>query len=617
VQYTAADSPAHVLALHLDAGRDNNANVTSIEALGGPDEDHLDTNLGTLSVHSKFVGWKTVSCVSSDGNVCKVVRLKFKSSHSKVRVRQLLAYINADDELEGSISLGDLTKHRANEALQLFRQLSMKLFGFKRAEAVPDAGEEPARGGDESQLRQQVVGLLFDKDSQLTQLQTQVCGRFFADISKQTHILVNDSSDLYDDGYLNELVGMVASLAASDAGVENIATEQTLINDLVCLLHLGSSRVQAGAIAIIRRLLLVVQPSKLATLLPKLPVSHAGEGLVPLLILAISKALDVQVRVRGQGKSVTKTTFATAVSTLNEGLSRWYQGKTAPESAHSIIVLLADTLNGEFGSEWENNARSIVVNLVKSLSVIENVSDTLAMCAKEPDVWLALGALATLTKDLVDKLSHERSDVPVGDQFLCDNHDDGSTLASYRCSECDLSLCSECDSVLHLSKRARGHTRLKLEQAESKSLVELNEGCGRARLPLLLAIADRRSLQGVIEIKAAGASSGACCRFCEGPLGDDGGVSQAIATGISNVCESKECKELALQCCDKTLPCTHACCGLRGEQPCLPCLHSCDSESLDKPLTQDHEDQCMICFTGALAEEPCIRVGSRTKLLVS
>ena len=612
IQYTAGDTAAEVVALHLDAGRDSNTSVNSIEAVGGPDEDHLDTKLGTFAVAGKFVGWKMVSCIGSDGHLCKVVRLSLKSSHSKVRVRQLAAFHSAEG-MEGGLALGELTKLRANEALQLFRQLSMKLFGFKRAEAIPEADkDEPGQGDGDSQLRQQVVGLLFNKDSQLSLLQARVCNHFFAEISKQTCVLVEHSDDSFDDDYLHELVGMVASLAASDAGIEKIASEQALINDLVCLLHLSSSRVQAGAIAIIRRLLLVVQPAALAGRLVKLPVADAGEGMIPLLILAVAKALDVQVRVRGQGKTVTKTSFETAVPIPSaDGLARWYRGKPSSDSAHSIINLLADALHDKFGVEWQGNTRSIIMNLVESLSVLENESEMLASCINKPGVWLALGALAAMNKELVDKLSQEPTDEPnSGPRSFCDNHDDSSTLASFRCSECDLSLCGDCDSFLHLSRRARGHSRLKLASAESKSLVELNEGCGRVRLPLLLAIADRRSLQGVIEIKAASTATGSCCRFCEGPLTDDGGVAQAMVTGISSVCASKECIELAKQCCDKTLPCTHACCGIRGEPLCLPCLRGCDNEASDKPLTQDHEDQCMICFTGALPEEPCIQVKS-------
>ena len=42
---------------------------------------------------------------------------------------------------------------------------------------------------------------------------------------------------------------------------------------------------------------------------------------------------------------------------------------------------------------------------------------------------------------------------------LCGNHDDGSTGAVVSCEDCTLSLCAECDKILHLPKRMRDHNR--------------------------------------------------------------------------------------------------------------------------------------------------------------
>ena len=57
--------------------------------------------------------------------------------------------------------------------------------------------------------------------------------------------------------------------------------------------------------------------------------------------------------------------------------------------------------------------------------------------------------------------------------------------------------------------------------------------------------------------------------------------------------------------CSRTLLCGHQCGGIRGEDPCLPCLHGCnDADS----LRQDADDMCMICFTEAIAAAPAIQV---------
>lgn len=70
------------------------------------------------------------------------------------------------------------------------------------------------------------------------------------------------------------------------------------------------------------------------------------------------------------------------------------------------------------------------------------------------------------------------------------------------------------------------------------------------------------------------------------------------------------------QLCTKSLSCGHPCNGIRDEEECLPCLKGCGDNT---KLTQDNEDQCMICFTCALEDEPCIQVqqDSRSPLLIS
>lgn len=77
---------------------------------------------------------------------------------------------------------------------------------------------------------------------------------------------------------------------------------------------------------------------------------------------------------------------------------------------------------------------------------------------------------------------------------------------------------------------------------------------------------------------------------------------------MQNCCDQAECVELAKKSCTKTHACGHACYGVRDEETCLPCLHGCaGAAGTATKLTQDHEDQCMICFTGALSEAPCMQ----------
>ena len=90
------------------------------------------------------------------------------------------------------------------------------------------------------------------------------------------------------------------------------------------------------------------------------------------------------------------------------------------------------------------------------------------------------------------------------------------------------------------------------------------------------------------------------CRFC-------GTTSNTGLLAIGNVCVDPECQERAGMVCDKTLSCGHICCGVKGEEKCLPCLNGCSSG--DPKLKQDADDMCMICYTEGLSCAPCIQVG--------
>lgn len=90
-------------------------------------------------------------------------------------------------------------------------------------------------------------------------------------------------------------------------------------------------------------------------------------------------------------------------------------------------------------------------------------------------------------------------------QPLCDNHDDGETQALILCDQCG-NLCGECDRVLHYRKTTSGHQRQVFKEEEEAVKVELHEGCGRIKLYWTMALADYRTLKGMIEFKETGSS---------------------------------------------------------------------------------------------------------------
>ncbi|EDQ87112.1 uncharacterized protein MONBRDRAFT_33522 [Monosiga brevicollis MX1] len=620
------------VAVHVDNVRDAQNAVLSLSLHTSKTAPVLGGKASSLD--KSHAGWVILSVPPNlpapPSNL--VVRV---GGSTKSRVRQVVV-LGVPQRTSGGLPLAEQAKARGNDALALFRLLTLQLFGGGQsvgAAQPPVEGDAPAPaeaddpkqgdpkkdgdGGDQAidtpELRQHVVGLLFDQDARLNTLQQQVCKHFFNEIGHQAEAISRAAEDaeegvaVVNDDYLFELVNMVASLSASASGIENVARERELINDLVGLLHLSTPRVQRQVVHILCRLLQVVPPTTMATLVTRVPLASKQEGLVPLLILAVAKALTVQVRVRGgQSKVNETTTFRASVATPSDkSLYRWFTGRLEQENGTAVVMVLDQMLSGQLGVAWQENAYECLTALLDILPRFESSEDPV-LAAKNLDVWLALGALACIDTKLVALLNAKVAPESDGKSF-CDNHDDGETTALVKCGECQASFCADCDHVLHLSRTKRDHVRVRLTTQQAASNVELNEGTGRVRLPRLLCLTDRVSLKAVIEVKAT-ATSGTTCRFCDSPLGPDGGLAQTMSTGIKNCCPDKDCIELARACCTKTLACGHACCGVRNEEQCLPCLHGCDNESLEHPLTQDQEDQCMICFTSSLQEEPCLRV---------
>jgi len=105
-------------------------------------------------------------------------------------------------------------------------------------------------------------------------------------------------------------------------------------------------------------------------------------------------------------------------------------------------------------------------------------------------------------------------------------------------------------------------------------------------------------------------TGGGQCRFC-------GSTNDTGLLAIGTVCAEKDCQERAKVVCTKTLPCSHPCNGVQGEDECLPCLHGCKTKqegdkdevkSKLQELKQDADDMCMICYTENLSCAPCIQV---------
>lgn len=148
--------------------------------------------------------------------------------------------------------------------------------------------------------------------------------------------------------------------------------------------------------------------------------------------------------------------------------------------------------------------------------------------------------------------------------------------------------------------------RERLASSEPELTIELHEGCGRVKMRKIVALCDRRSFKAVVEFKSQTIRVDMTCRFCGAELQEGSGLSSLSQCGLRHVCAV--CMPLGANCCLKVHPCGHPCDGLRDEEQCLPCLYGCPRESPALHLSQDREDECMMCYSGSLSEGPCVQL---------
>lgn len=97
------------------------------------------------------------------------------------------------------------------------------------------------------------------------------------------------------------------------------------------------------------------------------------------------------------------------------------------------------------------------------------------------------------------------------------------------------------------------------------------------------------------------------CRFCDEELNSDNTApGRAPSKALRDVCNGDDCVARRALSCTKTLACGHACCGVRGERECLPCIHEdCWEES---GAGVDGSDFCGICWSEAHTAAPCLKL---------
>ena len=463
----ATDWRLAVVSVHVDNGRDIGSKVSSVTIQAGLTADSVE-QVRHVDLDQRHAGWVSAWLANSSASF---VRLELRGTDNTLRVRQLKLLAESRDHGRRSRGQCDVIEQRQceNETLSVFRLLTSLVFG-----GLVSAGD--------ADLKEHMVGILFSHVTQLTRLQRQVCAHIVDSVRVEaarvrTHWLSQPPPPPADvsDAYCFELLSLLLALSGSSVGRRYVAQQTGLLEELTSMLHTASARVQRQVVSLLRRTLSDISPRSFAALLgidDAPPSNLAGllttgsvhrRGLLDVLLACIAKALSVQVKSRLPG-SVSRAAF---VSLADCGMSVdeecwWLRGSVPTQLAESIIRLLVEMTDGQLGSEWAAVTKCAIADPIVRLSQLSTASRTADVCLESPVIWLALAALCVLHVDHVQLLSTGRwAHAPSASapSPTCDNHDDGETPATILCGSGCGSLCSDCDRVLHLSKRHRLHQR--------------------------------------------------------------------------------------------------------------------------------------------------------------
>ena len=463
-----SDCQLRVICVHIDNTRDIGNKVSSLVIACGLTVDNVNP-VRQVELDHRHVGWVSAWLANSSA---RFVRVELHGPDNSVRVRQLKLLAECSvDKLHVN---DDMIEQRECEieTLSVFRLLTSLVFG--RLVSVDDGADRDLVAADDVDLKEHMVGILFSHTGELTRLQRQVCSHIVRSIQQETGRVKSMMS--VSDAYCFELLSLLLALSGSAVGRRYVAQQQGLIEDLITLLHTASARVQRQVVLLLRRTLLDITPSSFASLLGittspptdlavLMSCTEVYDGYKPavldVFLACIAKALAVQVKTRLPGV-VSKSTSVN-VSSAHCG-DLWYlQGSVPAQLAESIMKLLMDMSAGRLGAQWAAVTKCAVAGPIINLSHLSASCRTADVCLQSTVIWLALASLCVLTQEHVDQLSTGRwsnvaSSSAVGSP-TCDNHDDGETPATILCTSGCGSLCTECDRVLHLSRRSRLHHR--------------------------------------------------------------------------------------------------------------------------------------------------------------
>ncbi|KAE9549406.1 hypothetical protein FO519_007385 [Halicephalobus sp. NKZ332] len=590
-----------LLTIFVDNIRDPNFKVNQIVVR------NLKMNvIMNLDIDWNFVGWLKVVVSGLDG-----VHITLKGSDNGCRLRQIVAFgqktstttpeeVKQDRGIRPSLSHQIFFSTAQMDAFTLFQAIAAQAFSDELAEE---------KNGT---LRQQVIDLLFNR-VQLQPLQSYVCFQMVSAVEREIISLRDRSKKNY--GYVCGLMVMLVKICESRKGLEVFSLKNGLLIILSELLFFAPSVVQNQVIETVSVLLKHFKPQEISVF-------------VQNLLAGISKAVSLQVK----DKTTRKVSSQKIGSQTSEVPPNWRLDRPmTSEVAQKIIKFINKITSSDFGEPWAIATKTELANQIMNLSQILTLASTSSSELTEPTLteavskttsslktsqfWLTVSALALINdpkwlehSPTFKLLKAKKSKEP--DSF-CENHDNGHTLAHFRCEICQSNLCRDCFTILHLNKKKKSHNARLIGCSTLCPKVDVHEGCTRLRINNLLVLFNTSKLSGMVEVSAdIGGPSNVTqsssfsnlnnchsgkCRFCSNKLSTD--------ETLLGICSHVDCIQLASEACNKILSCGHFCGGIKDEENCLPCFICEKSES-----KQDTDDLCVICFVDRLGGAPCIKL---------
>uniref|UniRef100_A0A915ATT0 RCR-type E3 ubiquitin transferase n=8 Tax=Parascaris univalens TaxID=6257 RepID=A0A915ATT0_PARUN len=617
---------ATLLTAYVDNIRDEGYRTCSL-TVAATDSDGIRRILHSESLDHQYIGW--VKCCIAGVSCVQVI---FKSNDASVRVRQVRVFgFNMGTGLLGSPEDHKRSPLRPSPSHQLlFTTTQVDAFALFQAIAAQAFSDEFSHE-ENGTLREQVLELLFSR-VQLQPLQTYVCSQMVNALEREVASLREKTKRNYS--YACGLMVMLVKICGSRQGLEVFSMRNNLLITLSELLLFAPQVVQCQVVETIERL------SRLFS-----PASLDSSKFIHNLLAVIAKVISLQVR----DKTTHSLMSATLSSQATDAPPHWrIDRQISMDIGRLAKQFLSDVSHGSINEQWTLSVRTELANQVMNLARLnagesasseriaaatEVSTESGTLCTsrlsilKSGKFWLSVAALALLKEarwlelsTMWQSLQANRDREP---EPLCDNHDDGRTLAQIYCEVCKCALCRDCFTVLHLNKRNRSHEVQVVGSASGCPQVDIHEGCTRFRLSNLLVLFHSSTLNGMVEF-SVGDSKGLFpvnvsssrnflssqssspyqtptnvatrCRFCANQLRNDIQL-------IGGVCEHEECVQLASSACAKMLSCGHLCGGIADENVCMPCLNCHRPEA-----RQDADDLCVICFTDRLGGAPCVQL---------